>query len=58
MYVGLSGGSSQQSSGGSDGVEGQTEQQLWLEQVEERVESQVVEQQLGLEGVQSSSSLD
>ena len=58
MYAGLSSSSSQQLSSGSDSAEGQTEQQLRLEQVEERVESQVVEQQLRLEGVQLSSSLD
>ena len=58
MYVGLSSGLSQQSSGGSDSVEGQIKQQLRLEQVEERVESQVVKQQLRLEGVQSSSGSD
>ena len=58
MYVGLSSGLSQQSSSGSDSVEGQTKQQFGLEQVEERVESQVVKQWLGLEGVQSSSSSD
>ena len=58
MYVGLSSSLSQQSSGSSDSVEGQTKQQLRLEQVEERVESQVVKQWLRLEGVQSSSSLD
>ena len=45
-------------SSSSDSVEGQTEQQLELEQVEERVESWVVEQQLGLERVQLSSGSD
>ena len=43
MYAGLSSGLSQQLSSSSDSVEGQTEQWLRLEQVEERVESQVVE---------------
>ena len=44
VYTGLSNSLSQQSSGSSDSVEGQTEQQLRLEQVEERVESWVVKQ--------------
>ena len=56
--MGLISSLSQQSSSGSDSVEGQTEQWLRLEQVEERVESQVVKQQLGLKEVQSSSGLD
>ena len=58
MYVGLSSSLSQQLSSSSDSVEGQTKQWLRLEQVEERVESWVVKQQLRLEGVQLSSSLD
>ena len=43
MYVELSSSLSQQLSSDSDSVEGQTKQQLELKQVEERVESQVVE---------------
>ena len=58
MYIGLSSGLSQQLSSSSDSVEGQTEQQFGLKQVEERVESWVVKQWLGLEGVQSSSGSD
>ena len=58
MYVGLSSSLSQQLSSGSDSTEEQTEQQLGLKQVEERGESWVVKQQLGLEGVQLSSGSD
>ena len=44
MYVRLSSSLSQQLSSSSDSVERQTKQWLRLEQVEERVESQIVEQ--------------